>query len=58
MATVSRAKGAVQVAKPDAVAGRAKGAVQVKGAATGGGQPTMRRWGGVPGMTYTGRRAW
>lgn len=22
------------------------------------GQPTMRRWGGVPGMTYTGRRSW
>jgi len=22
------------------------------------GQPTMRRWGGVPGMVYTGRRSW
>ena len=22
------------------------------------GHPTMRRWGGIPGMQYTGRRSW
>jgi hypothetical protein len=27
-------------------------------AVAGEGQPTMRRWGGIPGMVYTGRGSW
>lgn len=45
------------------------GAVQLEGGATDigavqaaaavvTGQPTMRRWGGIPHMMLTGRRAW